>query len=214
VFAYRFTWKLRNYMQHCDLPFGRVEFVCTEGITVDSGATLAARLTFDPQVLLKQYDEWGPVRNDLEQLHEAFEVSPILAEVVAELTKIESRCIEMEVPDLRGAINAIQSIIGGDYDPKRGFAVVDPAELSHSASRSGATIAYQIILLGTRVPRGAEPCWAFVGYVKAMTQANASALLECTQERAPNPEHFGRALHQPATPSEPNKGLQGTPGCP
>jgi hypothetical protein len=145
VFAYRFTWKLRNYMQHCDLPFGRVEFVCTEGTTVDSGAEFAARLMFDPQVLLKRYDGWGPVRNDLEELREPFEVFPILAEVVAELTKIESACIEMEVPELRAAISIIQSIIADEYDPERGFAVVDLAEVSRSAHRSGATIAYQII---------------------------------------------------------------------
>ena len=49
------------------------------------------------------------------QRHKPFEVSLTLAEVVADFTKIDSGWIEVEVPDLRDAVNAIQSIIGADY---------------------------------------------------------------------------------------------------
>jgi hypothetical protein len=63
-FAYRFSYKLRNFSQHVREVVQHMSFTSQAGPHGDT--EVALRVEFDPAALLDQYREWGPVRKDLE----------------------------------------------------------------------------------------------------------------------------------------------------
>src|SRR2546423_1663063 len=60
--GYRFTAKLRNYVQHCGLPLSQISISENR----EGGmAKQRARLLLNRNDLLQSYKEWGPVKPDL-----------------------------------------------------------------------------------------------------------------------------------------------------
>ena len=77
-FAYRFIYKLRNYAQHCGLPIDEFSISATK-VTDDKFKT-EYKIDFDCVTLLKKFNEWGPVRDDLKK-YSKISVFPILDEM-------------------------------------------------------------------------------------------------------------------------------------
>lgn len=75
-FSYRFSYKLRNYSQHCGLPTGSISF--NENL---KGKNLEINFLRDD--LLNNYDSWGKrVKLELEKQNPEFNVIPLLDELV------------------------------------------------------------------------------------------------------------------------------------
>ncbi|PCJ89654.1 MAG: hypothetical protein COA57_01170, partial [Flavobacteriales bacterium] len=95
-FAYRFLEKLRNFAQHCGLPSGNVE-ITSSG---DENGNTVNKLTlfFDRENLLSRFDRWGnPVKSELSELEEKFEVVPLIKEKNELLKSINSKLAAKEL---------------------------------------------------------------------------------------------------------------------
>ncbi|MET8923699.1 hypothetical protein ABZW26_15085 [Streptomyces sp. NPDC004623] len=76
-FAYRFTYKLRNYSQHCgNVPMtGKVHAT----LEADGSKTKTVDLNFDPIELLAEFDAWGSiVKNELKTMSGEFPVEAVV----------------------------------------------------------------------------------------------------------------------------------------
>lgn len=73
-FAYRFLWRLRNYVQHCGLPLGGFEV--TSRRDQDGNESRYFYAYFDRNSLIDNFDDWKTVKDDLEKQPERIEVMP------------------------------------------------------------------------------------------------------------------------------------------
>lgn len=112
VFAYRFTYKLRNFSQHCGLPIGV--------LSLDADLDEATNTTnhnfsihFDPKSLLEEYDSWGKVKVDLEKLDQHLLVNPLLSEMTNELQKLSVLTIQFDYNEAKLAGEKIVRVLQG-----------------------------------------------------------------------------------------------------
>jgi hypothetical protein len=82
-FSYRFFYKLRNYSQHCGLPIRH--FNLSTQRKPDGGYFAEAEMTFNSHELLKEYREWGPVKEDLKKINGDFPLAPLVDEMTSVL---------------------------------------------------------------------------------------------------------------------------------
>ena len=75
-FSYRFFCKLRNYVQHCGLPFGSISI--EESPASDGSINIDAIVCFDRDGLLNAFKKWGEVRADLLEQPAAMKFLPYL----------------------------------------------------------------------------------------------------------------------------------------
>jgi|GEM_PF-1703835 len=111
LFAYRFFYKLRNYVQHCGMAINITsDFSSSKNIPgrVDIHKM---RIEFDPQELLDNYNDWGPVKKDLEKQKENLKVHGFASEVLNELQLIDSYTYLGEYQELYKAGNWIVDLI-------------------------------------------------------------------------------------------------------
>lgn len=85
-FAYRFSWKLRNFAQHFSIP------ISNDSITssMDHGAKhfmMSSKLLLERDDLLR-WDEWGKLQNELKAMPNEFEIFPILDEVGVSINEL------------------------------------------------------------------------------------------------------------------------------
>lgn len=92
-FAYRFFYKLRNYSQHIGLPIDNFNFT-TEYDNEESLIKGKLSISFNGKKLLSNYNSWGIVKNDLENMQEQFDVTPLLFEMTHNIRDVE-RNIEL-----------------------------------------------------------------------------------------------------------------------
>ena len=93
--GYRFTYKFRNYVQHCGLPLSHIRI----GPRLDNTAqgTQAAELLLNRENLLTSYGEWGVVKADLCEMEPVFSLLPLAAEAMEGLRDIHRACTEIEL---------------------------------------------------------------------------------------------------------------------
>ena len=77
-FAYRFFYKLRNFVQHCGLP--PLDGSINESERGAPRRTVTIHLKTGP--LLEEFDGWGPVTSDLRSLPDTFDPHPLMAEMM------------------------------------------------------------------------------------------------------------------------------------
>jgi hypothetical protein len=75
-FSYRFFSKLRDYVQHCGLPFGSMHV--EEKPAPDGSADISISIYFNRDALLSNYQKWGIVKVDLERQPEHMEPLPYI----------------------------------------------------------------------------------------------------------------------------------------
>src|SRR5207249_347772 len=88
--AYRLLYRLRNYAQHCGAPIGHVTVSTTAARPRGANASRSASLQLDVAELLREWDDWGPVEDDLRTGPPLIDVSPLLDPVWAELQFIRN----------------------------------------------------------------------------------------------------------------------------
>lgn len=75
-FAYRFFSKLRDYIQHCGMPFGSMSI--TEQPAPDGSVDINILTGFSRDTLIRTYKKWGKVKADLEKQPEQMALIPYL----------------------------------------------------------------------------------------------------------------------------------------
>ncbi|MGG0387828.1 hypothetical protein ABEZ76_07575 [Priestia megaterium] len=99
-FSYRFLYKLRNYAQHCGMPVGNVS-IGGKAVRIPDEVENFLSVQFDRNSLLKNYDSWGkPVKGELLELPDFFEVNGYIDEVMGCFERINFILIEERIPDL------------------------------------------------------------------------------------------------------------------
>jgi hypothetical protein len=95
--GYRFAYRLRNFVQHCGLPWSRIEIGPVT--QVGTRATQAVDLVLDRDKLLSAYREWGPVKADLNAMPPKFGLLPLAAEAMDGLRDVHQACAELDLDD-------------------------------------------------------------------------------------------------------------------
>lgn len=105
--GYRFSYRFRNYVQHCGLPLSQI----TLGPVKQPG-TLAKQsvdLVVDRDTLLGDFGEWGPVKKDIADMPTSFGLLPLAAEAMEGLRSIHRTCTEI---DLDEALERCDVLVG------------------------------------------------------------------------------------------------------
>lgn len=76
-FAYRFLWKLRNYVQHCGLPIGGID-IAEEDNNPEAVNTL---IYFNRDGLLENYDGWAKLKSEIKSHPRKIEILPLVEEL-------------------------------------------------------------------------------------------------------------------------------------
>ena len=100
IFAYRFLYRLRNFVQHCGMPVGKFDisivYNSAEALQEDSRSM---EFHFSRDSLLASNFDWGKVvRSELLRMPEAFPISPLISEMIAHVEKLQSSQIRAELP--------------------------------------------------------------------------------------------------------------------
>lgn len=102
-FAYRFCYKLRNYVQHCGLPISFLaQHESSRGIPGELDIHRVA-IEFDPQRLLREYRAWGPVTQDLKAAKKRLSVRGFAPTVVDALRAVDDIMYLAEYQELYDA---------------------------------------------------------------------------------------------------------------
>jgi hypothetical protein len=109
-FAYRFFYKLRNYAQHIGLPLDSVGF-STEYDRSNNTMKGTLLVTFNSDKLLLNYDGWGTVKSELQQIKEDFDLAPLVFEMTHNIIEIERNIELLHKDELIKAANYITKLI-------------------------------------------------------------------------------------------------------
>ena len=113
--SYRFLYKLRNYTQHCGMPFSRVDLDSTIGDRGKETAEHQLLVLLNRDELLKNFDSWGPVKTDLEKMPSDFSINNFVTDTTNILTDLNVLVLNLEYPELREAGKQVLAIIKGAF---------------------------------------------------------------------------------------------------
>jgi hypothetical protein len=106
--AYRFLYKLRNYVTHCGLPVSKVEI--EKPTDAERAAGIHQRIVFrlNRDELLAAFD-WGrQVKPDLEAMDVSFEILPLIHDAMPQLWNIMLTVIRT---DLKEALSSLDTVL-------------------------------------------------------------------------------------------------------
>lgn len=107
-FAYRFLYKLRNYVQHCGMPVGNLLIESEKDVQSKSGKRVTVSLVFDRDKLLSRFHGWNaPLKEELSALPPYFDIVPLLEEMMFRLGDIYLSLIEMLFPSIKSKAELI-----------------------------------------------------------------------------------------------------------
>lgn len=115
LFIYRFFYKLRNYAQHCGTAIKVTSTFSSSSNIPGKVDTHRIKVEFDPQELLENYKEWGPVKKDLEKEKKPLNLKGFAPEVLNELKLIDSYVYLGEHPELYKAGNWIVDLLEDSF---------------------------------------------------------------------------------------------------
>jgi hypothetical protein len=119
--GYRFAYRFRNYVQHCGPPLTRLDVVRPDGS--NPRAKQSVRQLVDRDELLAKFDDWGPVKKDLQSFPARFEVLPLIASAMDGIRDVQRACAEIgfdhalaQLPMVADALDRIEST-GSEGEP-------------------------------------------------------------------------------------------------
>lgn len=90
-FSYRFMYKLRDYSQHCGFPPANLT------VSHRQGHDARVDLSLEREVLLSDFDEWGPhVEPDLQRQAPRIPVEPLMRGMMDSIHRIDATLREIE----------------------------------------------------------------------------------------------------------------------
>jgi len=96
--GYRFSYKFRNYVQHCGLPLSQIDISPPDPGT-PTRAVQSVALLVNKDELLSSYKEWGIVKRDLEAMPPRFPLLPLLSEAMEGLRDIYRELLEIRLSE-------------------------------------------------------------------------------------------------------------------
>ena len=101
-FAYRFTYKLRDYVTHCDLP--PISIHVSSKMVGPEEREDSLSLQLIPEALLAAWDGWkSHVKNDLTARTEPIDLIPLVDEAMESIERVMMAIIAEDVPRFRAA---------------------------------------------------------------------------------------------------------------
>jgi hypothetical protein len=118
VFEYRFIYKLRDYVQHCGMPFQHI----VDRHISEQDSRRTCEIGFKPKELLDDYKKWGTVRTELENHSgEIIEAQGVLTKVFQSIQRIHLANELSERPSLlehgRKIINVVKPAFDLNMEP-------------------------------------------------------------------------------------------------
>jgi len=111
-FAYRFLYKLRNYVQHCGMPVGNLIIESEKDSKSKSGKKVIVSLVLDRDKLLSRFDGWNAqLKKELSALPPYFDVAPLLEEMMFRLGDIYFSLTEMLFPSVKSKAELIIQLV-------------------------------------------------------------------------------------------------------
>jgi hypothetical protein len=96
--GYRFIYKFRNYVQHCGPPLSRIEVRQPDEQARTRGKQWV-ELLLDRDELLSNYDEWGPVKRDLQAMPPAFPLLPLVSDAMEGFREIYAELLDIKLTE-------------------------------------------------------------------------------------------------------------------
>jgi hypothetical protein len=96
--GYRFSYKFRNYVQHCGLPLSHID-ISRPNRPTRTRAKQSVALLLDRDELLSSYDEWGIVKRDLEAMPPRFALGPLLSEAMEGLRDVYQELLDLRLSE-------------------------------------------------------------------------------------------------------------------
>lgn len=124
-FSYRFLYKLRNYTQHCGMPLGSLTINSKAIDNKSKDIINYLAIFFDRDTLLKNYDSWTVIKNEIEKLPTKIEITPFVDEVMECISKINSLVIEYEFENLSKSSQYFENLILPFNEIKETIAILD-----------------------------------------------------------------------------------------
>jgi len=115
VFSYAFSYKLRNYIQHCGMPKITFNVNTTIDREITNQIEFSLELDLHRDDLLSSYDSWTIVKDRLEEQEDKICLLNVLDELMQSLIRIFSKIKNLiSYKDATEAQNYILSIINED----------------------------------------------------------------------------------------------------
>lgn len=115
-FSYRFLYKLRNYAQHCGMPVGTITFDSKIVDSQSTGIHHSLIVNFDRDELLNNYDKWGKLIPEIQELPQQFEIKPLIDELMKCIERINYFIIKEDLPELIQSVQFIKQLISSTKD--------------------------------------------------------------------------------------------------
>lgn len=111
-FSYRFTYRLRNYAQHCGLPIQEVRF--DSQLTDRAAMSVAHRVALlsDRDRLLAGFDGWGPVGKELQAMPEKIDIAEHLDGLMSALRNVYAAAAP-HAEELGAAVRTLSELLSG-----------------------------------------------------------------------------------------------------
>jgi hypothetical protein len=108
-FAYRFVWKLRDYVQHCGWPLSSMSMLLRP--SVPGTVFRDVQFLLDPQALLKAYNSWGPVKKDLRATTASFALLDIAEQAMEELRQLAHELLLVDIADAADSVGQLEDAL-------------------------------------------------------------------------------------------------------
>lgn len=110
VFAYRFTYHLRNYAQHCNLPLTQINV--GSNLSEATGVrTFTFSASFDVKKLLNDYKKWKEVKQDLQNMQDDVALMQTVSDAMSSLQRIEQQVLIASGRRLHESVGKLQKIL-------------------------------------------------------------------------------------------------------
>lgn len=111
-FAYRFLYKLRNYVQHCGMPLSALSLGTHVDPNSKNQAYFHILLKLNRDFLLNNYDSWGSkLKEEIKKLPNEFDIGPLISEMNKCIDNIAFSIIKNKLPEYYKNAKYLQSLI-------------------------------------------------------------------------------------------------------
>lgn len=111
-FAYRFMYQLRNYVQHCGMPLGKMSIHADFDEETRQPISQSIDFLYCRASLLTTYDRWHKkVKADLEALPEYFPIRPGVDEMMGQISDLQKSFVVADVPALLDSLQWLDALM-------------------------------------------------------------------------------------------------------
>jgi hypothetical protein len=111
-FSYRFLSQLRNYVQHCGMPVGKMSIHIDFDEETREPVSQYLELLFSRDSLLSNFDRWhSMVKPELEAMPDHFPIRPHVENLMVQVGEIQRALIVAELPSLLNSFQWLDKLM-------------------------------------------------------------------------------------------------------